>query len=313
MDCREFRRFVWEELDGVLGGARLEKFNEHRRSCPACEREYFKQRRLMLYMKAFPTVGNVSDNFRRELVTRVRNGDLRSHYRLNYARISATMVLFAVVLTGVLFAVNSYREYMVGATIFIARYPEGTEAVKGVNLPSLEYELQLRADAPVYALSLPNLRTEDFVLKLLANYENGEASERLLSVLAEKTGLLNGVSMHLQQPSAIAPIIGQPAQTVVMFPKPLPNFIVVYVEREDLIELRKFALDVINTYGKVATPFISAPQASPRLMDALRQQYPLVDVVDVGGGSFNVNALPGGEMPLVMTFGQFQPPIPPAS
>lgn len=310
MDCREFRRLIWEELDGALEGSRLERFNEHRKSCPACEREYFKQRRLMLYMKAFPTVGNVSDSFSRELLTRVRNGDLRSNYRLNYARISMTMALFALVLTSMLFAVNSYREYMVGATIFIAKYPDGPDAVKGVNGPILEDELQLSAGEPVYALSLSNLRTEDFVLKLLANYENGEASERLVTVLAEKTGLLNGVSMHLQQPSAIAPIMGQPAQTVVIFPKALPNMVVASVERSDLEELRKFTLDVINTYSKAASPFQSTPSISPGLVDVLKSKYPQANIIDVGGGSFDLELVPKGEVALVMTFGQFQPPVP---
>lgn len=302
MDCREFRRLIWEELDGLLEGARLERFVEHRKSCPACDREYFRQRRLKLYMKAFPTVGGVSDSFRRELITRVRNGDLRSHYRYNYVRISATLALFAVILTGVLFAVNSYREYMQGAKSFIASYPEGADAVKGINLPDFEYELKLRDDAPVYALSLPNLRTEDFVLKLLASFEHGEVSERLVAVLAVDTGLLEGVSMHLQQPSAIAPIIGQPTQTVVLFPRMLPNFIVARVNRDDLLELRKFTLDVINTYGNVATPFATAPSVSPRLWDELKEQYPQKEIVDVGGGSFNENLVPEGELPLVLTF-----------
>lgn len=309
MDCREFRRLIWEELDRALEGSRLERFTEHRKNCPACERAYFKQRRLMLYMKAFPTVGNVSDNFRRELVMRVRNGDLHSNYRLNYARISMTMALFALVLTGMLFAVNSYREYMVGATIFIAKYPEGPEAVKGINSPTLEDELQLSAGEPVYALSLPNLRTEDFVLKLLANYQNGEASERLVSVLAEKTGLLNGVSMRLQQPSAIAPIMGQPEQTVVIFPNALPNMVVASVKRSDLEELRKFTLDVINTYSKVASPFQSAPSITPGLVDVLKNKYPQSNIVDVVGGSFDLELVPDGEVALVMTFGQLQQPV----
>jgi hypothetical protein len=310
MDCREFRRLIWEELDGALEGSRLERFNEHRKNCPACEREYFKQRRLMLYMKAFPTVGNVSDNFRRELVTRVRNGDLRSNYHLNYARISMTMALFALVLTGMLFGVNSYREYMVGATAFVARYSEDPDTIKGAGLPTLEEELQLREGEPVYALSLPNLRTEDFVLKLLANYENGESSERLVSVLAEKTGLLNGVSMHLQQSSSIAPFIGQPAQTVVIFPKALPDMVVASVNRSDLLELRQFTLDVINTYSQVTTPFQSAPSITPGLVDVLKSKYPQADIIDVAGGSFDAELVPEGEVPLVMTFGQFQQPLP---
>ena len=310
MDCREFRRLIWEELDGALEGSRLERFNEHRKNCPACEREYYKQRRLMLYMKAFPTVGNVSDSFSRELVTRVRNGDLRSNYRLNYARISMTMALFALVLTGMLFAVNSYQQYMKETKTFIAGLPEGADAVKGVNGPTLEDELQLSDGEPVYALSLPNLRTEDFVLKLLANYENGESSERLVTVLAEQTGLLNGVSMRLQQPSAIAPFIGQPAQTVVIFPKALPNMVVASVRRNDLEELRKFTLDVINTYSKVASPFQSAPSITAGLVDVLKSKYPQADIIDVGGGSFDLELVPEGEVPLVMTFGQFQPPVP---
>jgi hypothetical protein len=302
VDCREFRRLIWEELDGVLGGARLEKFNEHRKNCPACEREYFKQRRIKLYMRAFPTVGGVSDHFRSELVTRLRNGDLRSHYRLNYLRISATMAVFALVLVGMLFAVNYYENYIEQTKRFIAIYPEGPEAVKSVALPRLENELGLRENQPVYALAMPNLRTEDFVLKLLAEYQGGQVSDRLVSVLAEKTGLLDGVSMHLQDSSALGTLIGQRAQTVVSFPKPLPSFAIAFVERSDLAELRKFTLDVINTYGHTATPFGNLPELAPGMVTAVKEQWRTSDIVDVAGGSFSESSVPDGTVPLVMTF-----------
>jgi hypothetical protein len=302
VDCREFRRMIWEELDGVLSGARLEKYNEHRKNCPACEREYFRQRLIKLYMRAFPTVGSVSDHFRNELVSRVRNGDLRSHYRLNYWRISATMAVFALVLVGMLFAVSYYESYIEQTKSFIAQFPEGPEAVKSVTLPRLEDELQLRDNEPVYALALPNLRTEDFVVKLLAEYQDGQVSDRLVSVLAEKTGLLDGVSMHLQESSALSTLIGQRAQTVVSFPKPLPSFIIAFVDKRDLVELRMFTLDVMNTYGHVATPSGSAQRLESSLAPPMKEQLRKSDIVDVTGGSFSESSVPEGTIPLVMTF-----------
>ncbi|MCD6283404.1 zf-HC2 domain-containing protein [bacterium] len=295
MDCKEFRRLIWEELDGALEGARLAQFSEHRQKCAACEREYLKQRRIKLYMQCFPTISGVSDRFRRELMTRVRNGDLRSHYRLNYPRITATLALFAVIFVGLLFAVNSYREYMVTEKGFIARYPEGPEAVQSVYLPGLGRELGVSEDQPVYALALPNLRAEDFVVKLLANYENGEVAERLVNRLAVETGLLDGVSMH---PSAQ----GSSGRTVVTFPRALPPLVIAYVGRRDLIDLRRFTLDVINTYGPRVTSSGSAPVASLDFGPALPINDGELEIVDVGGGTFNENLVPDGVVPLIITF-----------
>jgi hypothetical protein len=294
MDCKEFRRMIWEELDGALEGARLTRFNEHRKQCPACEREYLKQRRMKLYMQCFPTISGVSDRFRRELMTRVRNGDLRSHYRLNYPRITATLALFACIFVGLLFAVNSYREYMVTEKGFIARYKEGAEAVQSAT-SNLGEELGLLGDQPVYALVLPNLRAEDFVVKLLANYENGTAPERLLDRLAVETGLLDGVSMH---PAAQ----GRSGQTIVTFPRALPPLVIAYVERQDLVDLRRFTLDVINTYGPRATTSGSVPVASLDLSPMLPEAGGELEIVDVGGGTFNESLVPEGIVPLVITF-----------
>jgi len=294
MDCKEFRRMIWEELDGALEGARLAQFNEHRKQCAACEREYLKQRRMKLYMQCFPTISGVSDRFRRELMTRVRNGDLRSHYRLNYPRITATLALFACVLIGLLFAVNSYREYMVTEKGFIARYKEGAEAVQSA-MPNLRHELGLLGDKPVYALVLPNLRAEDFVVKLLANYENGEAPERLVNRLAVETGLLDGVSMH---PSSH----GLLSQTVIVFPRALPPVVIAFVERQDLVDLRRFTLDVVNTYGPKAITSGSVPLASLDLSPMLAETGGELEIVDVGGGTFNEDQVPNGIVPLVITF-----------
>jgi len=295
MDCKEFRRIIREELDGTLEGARLAQFNEHRRKCPACEREFLKQRRIKLYMQCFPTISGVSDRFRRELMTRVRNGDLRSHYRLNYPRITATLALFALVFIGLLFAVNSYREYMVKERGFIARYPEGSEAVQSVYLPSLGRELGVDSDQPVYALVLPNLRAEDFVVKLLANYENGKAPERLVNRLAVETDLLDGVSVH---PSGL----GGSGQTIVTFPRPLPPVIITHVERQDLIDLRRFTLDVVNTYGPRVTASGSATTISLEFDPVLHDTDGKLEIVDVGGGAFDENLVPDGIVPLIITF-----------
>ena len=294
MDCKEFRRIIWEELDGALEGTRLTRFNEHRKQCPACEREYLKQRRMKLYMQCFPTISGVSDRFRRELMTRVRNGDLRSHYRLNYPRITATLALFACIFIGLLFAVNSYREYMVKEKGFIARYKEGAEAVRSV-MPNLGRELSLLGDQPVYALVLPNLRTEDFVVKLLANYENGEVPERLVNRLAVETDLLDGVSMH---PSSH----GLFSQTVVVFPRALPPVVIAFVERQDLVNLRRFTLDVINTYGPRTITSGSVPVASLDISPMLPETSGELETVDVGGGTFNESLVPDGIVPLVITF-----------
>ncbi len=295
MDCKEFRRLIGEELDGALEGARLARFNEHRKSCAACEREYLKQRRMKMYMQCFPTIGRVSDRFRRELMTRVRNGDLRSHYRLNYPRITATLALFACIFVGLLFAVNSYREYMDKEKGLIARYPEGPEAVQTMSLPSLSQELGLAADRPVYALVLSNVRAEDFVVKLLANYESGKTPERLIDRLAVETGLLDGVSMH---PSGM----GGSGQTIVTFPRPLPLVVVAYVERQDLIALRRFTLDVINTYGPgvIASGTMPTIELEPGV--APRDMREGLEIVDIGGGTFNENLVPDGIVPLVISF-----------
>ncbi len=295
MDCKEFRRIICEELDGALEGTRLAQFNEHRRKCAACEREYLKQRRMKLYMQCFPTISGVSDRFRRELMMRVRNGDLRSHYRLNYPRITATLALFALVFVGLLFAVNSYREYMVKEKGFIARYPEGPDAVQSVYLPSLGRELGVDGGQPVYALVFPNLRAEDFVVKLLANYENGEVTERLVNRLAVETGLLDGVSMH---PSAQ----GFFGQTIVTFPRPLPPVVIAHVERQDLIDLRRFTLDVINTYGPRVTASGSATTISLEFDPVLHDTGEKLEIVDVGGGAFDENLVPDGIVPLIITF-----------
>jgi len=295
MDCKEFRRIIWEELDGALEGARLAQLNEHRRKCPACEREYLKKRRMKLYMQCFPTISGVSDRFRRELMTRVRNGDLRSHYRLDYPRITATLALFALVFIGLLFAVNSYREYMVKERGFIARYPEGPEAVQSGYLPNLEEELGVVGDWPVYALVLTNVRAEDFVVKLLANYENGELPERLVNRLAVETGLLDGVSMH---PSAQ----GRSGQRIVTFPRALPPLVIAYVERQDLIDLRRFTLDVVNTYGPRVATSGTAPVISLDFEPILPDPGGELEIVNVGGGTFNENLVPDGIVPLIITF-----------
>jgi len=306
MDCREFKRLIWEELDGALAEDRLAEFCAHRRQCAECEREYLKQRRLKLYIRCFPTVGEVSDQFRSELLTRVRNGDLRSHYRLNYVRVTATLALFMAILVGMLFAVNSYREYMLESSSFIARYPEGYEAVRSASAPSLQHELALRPEPPVYALNMPELRTEDFVLKLLANYRNGEVSEQLVVKLAVEPGLLEGVSMKLPERSALAPFTGQPGQTVVLFPRPLPTTIYCSVERDDLIQLRRFALDLISTYGPRVTRRGPSAQLEAGLLpyDPTKVEPPGEPpaVIEVSGAGFDARTVPPGPVSLVMKF-----------
>jgi hypothetical protein len=69
-----------------------------------------------------------------------------------------------------------------------------------------------------------------------------------------------------------------------------------------LAELRRFTLDVINTYGHVATPFSSAQQLESSLAPPMNEQLRKSDIVDVTGGSFSESSVPDGIVPLVMTF-----------
>ncbi|OGK08263.1 MAG: hypothetical protein A2Y63_03235 [Candidatus Riflebacteria bacterium RBG_13_59_9] len=311
MDCREFNRLIWEELDGNLAGARMHEFSQHRQHCASCEREYLKQRRVKLYIRCFPTVGNISDKFRSELLYRVRNGNLRSHYRLSYPRVTVTLAMFMFVLLGLLFAVNSYREYIVQSRTFIAQYPEGYEAVKSVLVPSPESELRLSREPPLYALNLQHLRAEDFVLKLLANYQNGEVSEQLVTRLAVETGLLEGVSMELPERNTLTPFARQSTRIVVRFPHSLPSQVMCQVERADLIELRKFTLDVFSTYGPGVKPpgpgmqptvgMRPSPGLPPKPEDNKEDQ-----ITDVIGAGFDASLVPDGVMPLMLEFAPAQ-------
>lgn len=312
MDCKQFNRLIGDELDGQLESGLRREFDEHRARCHSCDREYLKQRRIMLYMRRFPTVGEVSGRFRTELMSRVRQGGLRSHYRLNYARVTLSLAFLAAVFMGVLFGVNSYQEYIGWQKAYIAQAPAGHEPAQMIaSSRALSEELKLSPGDSVFALSLPNVRTEDFVLKLLADYARGAVSEQLLTRLAVETGLLDGVSMKIpEQVSAIDVLLGRDSRGVVIFPRPLPDLVIAYVTRRDLMELRSFTLEVINTYGVAVATFGSSPQIAPEVWEALSQSRDAkgLEVIDVSGASFSVETLPDGvKVPLVLTFGLHAP------
>ncbi len=307
MDCKQFKRLIGDELDGQLEGRLLREFAEHRAKCRSCDQDYLKHRRIQLYMRRFPTVSKVSGRFRAELMSRVRNGDLRSHYRLNYARVTVSLAFLAVVFFGVLFGVNTYQEYIGQQKAYIALAPEGHEPGEMIaSSRALADELKLRPGDSVFALSLPDVSTEEFVLKLLADYERGAVSEELLSKLAVETGLLDGVSMKIpEQASAVDILLGHYSRGVVIFPRQLPSIVLAYVTRRDLRELRSFTLEVINTYGAQVTLFGSSTQIAPEVLEAISQwrEEKGLEIVDVSGASFSVESLPDGtEVPLVLSF-----------
>jgi len=286
MDCQQFRKLISDALDGTLTPEQSEAFARHRNECRSCDREFLKQRRIKLYLQSFPTVREVDEAFRRELVARLRRGEMRRPHVLRLPAVAGTLAVICLLLIGILFGIKTYHQYLFREGIFIARFePPGAGAEpyeqsgQGVQVGVLT-----RTDGPIYVLNLLQLRPEEFVIRLLAKYQTGEVREELVRRVLVDTGLLEGVRLHWLEQDSFQQFIGRPQRAEIIFPQALPDRLVVMMSGDELLSLRRVGLDVVYAFG------IYVPQLKANVSDELRQLVPRTlqnaELIDLLGSSF---------------------------
>lgn len=286
MDCSEFRRLISDALDGTLEPEQSKAFANHRRECRTCEREFLKQRRIKLYLRGFPTVREVDEAFRRELVARLRRGELRRPYGMRIPAVAGTLAVICVLLIAILFGIKVYHQYLFREEVFIARFErpgaEGETYVQSTRM--IRSASEIDTDGPVYVLNLSQLQPEEFVIRLLAKYQSGEAPEELVHGLLVDTGLLEGVRLHWLDRGAFQQLTGQPLRAEIIFPCPLPDTLMARVTGADLLELRQFALDAVYTFG-IYVPKIQM-DVDAELRELVPEKLQTAELIDLLGSDF---------------------------
>ena len=286
MDCAQFKSLISDALDGSLDPEQGRAFELHRKECRSCEREFIKQRRIKLCLRSFPTVREVDEGFRRELVARLRRSALPRSYRLRLPAVAATLAVICLLLIGVLFGIKTYHQYLYREEIFIARFePRSYEAgtfepgADRVRIPSVA-----ATDGPVYVLNLSQLRPEEFVIRLLAKYQRGEVPEGLARRLLVDTGVLEGVRLRWLERGSFQQLTGQPLQAEVIFPHPLPDALTTTLSSSELLALRRFAMDVVYAFG-IYVPQLEADRGG-RARSSVPEKLQSADLIDLLSASF---------------------------
>ncbi len=283
MNCQQFKRLISDFLDGDVPEQVRAEFNQHREICRTCAKEFSRERRIRLYLKYFPTVKSVNDDFRKELIELISKGELKPAFSVNLPYVLVTFVAILITLIGVLFAVKAYRSYIFREQIFIAIFEDDAH----FSQPSLpasggtRYAYPVNAHEPLILLNLQELTPESFVLRLLAKYHSGELSETLVSSLLVETGILDGVRMRSTNGSVLDPLTGKPDRIEVIFPKRLSASVVAGVKGSDIPSLRSFVLDLINTFGIYVPVLVPEEKAELLKNGALRDDSQVIDLTRV--------------------------------
>jgi len=274
VNCARFKELVSEALSGELSPEVLAEFNEHKESCKKCASEFAKHRRLRAYLQYFPTVAKVNDEFRRELIRRVKEGNFKPIYRVRLSSVLATFAVIGLMLFGVLFGIKLYLNYLaqeefsiVQKEVFVARYSEPRSARAGGKqmqaTGGTASSWQPGDTQAILILDLSQLTTENFVLRLLVKLERNEVPESLAQSLLVETGLLDGVRVRSSPRGVLDPITGKPRTVEVIFPKRLPSIIVTAIKGADVFALKNLALDLTSTFGIYIPRFASNGDLSP--------------------------------------------------
>jgi len=274
MNCARFKELVSEALSGDLSSEVLAEFNEHKESCKKCASEFAKHRRLRAYLQYFPTVAKVNDEFRRELIRRIKEQNFQPVYRLHLPSVVVTFAVIGLVLFGVLFGIKLYLNYLaqeefsiVRKEVLVARYSE-PRSVRGDGRQTqatggTASSWQSGANQPILLLDLSQLTTENFVLRLLVKLERSEVPESLAESLLVETGILDGVRVRSPERNVLDPITGKPRTIEIIFPKRLPSIIVTAIPGRDVFALKSLALDLTSTFGIYIPRFASNGDLSP--------------------------------------------------
>ncbi len=287
MNCQQFKKLISDALDGELTDSVRADFEAHRTNCKRCLKEYNYERRIRFYLKHFPTVHSVSSDFREELLRRIKAGEIKPELNLNVPAILATFCAIVIVLLGVIFGIKAYRSYVFQRWIFIATYetnanPENFQAVTGgrkVSEPSIERGSFSR---PLFVLNLQELKAESLVLRLLSKYQEGKVPESLVESLLVNTGILDGVRMRVAEDKGGKALPGRAQRIEVIFPAQLSSTLVVGVKGSDLPALRRFALDVISTFGVYVPVLAPEDEVNLTMKNHLNHNGIVTDLVRLG-------------------------------
>jgi hypothetical protein len=175
-----YQRQLSEYLDGEIGLADKQAFEEQLRSDPALQAEYNAQRRLgMTLGSALPEVQVHPQRFRARMAQAVEQ---QSRFYITPQRAFAGAMAVALVVVSLSFGLYIYREQLIGrGNGFVVS--AGAQA-RPVRIQPVQYQATIIIEAAA----------EDFFNRLLLETQLGMADPELASQVLQQTGALEGAT-----------------------------------------------------------------------------------------------------------------------